>query len=59
MSEIERIVKEVDSSMMMEGLPLTATDKDRIRSCLADPSSVESVIRVLLSKHTVPIRTRK
>ena len=43
MSEIERIVREVDSSMAMEGLPLTAEDKDRIRS--------------LLRKHTVPAHT--
>ncbi len=35
MSEIERIVREVDSSMAMEGLPLTAEDKDRIRRCLS------------------------
>lgn len=58
MSEIERIIKEVDSSMKMEGLPLTTMDKDRIRSCLADPSSMDSIIRALLSKHTVSVRTR-
>ena len=30
MSEIERIINEVDSSMSMEGLPLTSDDKERI-----------------------------
>ena len=44
MSEIERIVREVDSSMAMEGLPLTAEDKDRIRRCLSEPSSLEQTI---------------
>ena len=54
MSEIERIVREVDSSMAMEGLPLTVEDKDRIRRCLSEPSSLEQTIGGLLRKHTVP-----
>ena len=54
MSEIERIVREVDSSMAMEGLPLTAEDKGRIRRCLSEPSSLEQTIGSLLRKHTVP-----
>lgn len=31
MGDIEKIVREVDSSMAMEGMPLTREDKDRIR----------------------------
>ena len=58
-SEIERIVKEVDGSMAMEGLPLNNADKDRIRKCLMEPDSLDSVIRALISKHTVPARMRK
>ena len=54
MSEIERIVREVDSSMAMEGLPLTVEAKDRIRRCLSEPSSLEQTIGGLLRKHTVP-----
>ena len=34
MSDIESIVREVDSSMTMEGMPLYSEDKDRIRKCL-------------------------
>ena len=41
MGDIEKIVREVDSSMAMEGMPLTHEDKDRIRKCLSEPSSVE------------------
>lgn len=59
MNEIERIVKEVDGSMAMEGLPLTAADKDRIRTCLMNPSDLDGIIRALLTKHTVPVRARK
>ena len=31
MSEIERIINEVDSSMSMEGLPLTKADKEQYK----------------------------
>ena len=59
MREIERIVREVDSSMDMEGLPLTVEDKDRIRRCLSEPSSLEQTIGSLLRKHTVSARTSR
>lgn len=53
MSEIEKIVNDVDSSMSMEGLPLTNEDKDRIKICLTDPTLVDRMISDLLAKHTV------
>lgn len=59
MNEIEQIVKEVDGSMAMEGMPLTMADKDRIRNCLTEPANLDGVIRALLAKHTVPVRARK
>lgn len=59
MNEIEKIVEEVDGSMAMEGMPLTAADKDRIRICLTNPSDLDGIIRALLVKHTVPVRARK
>ena len=59
MSDIDSIVREVDSSMTMEGMPLYSEDKDRIRKCLENPGSLEKMIGTLVKKHTVPIRTRK
>ena len=53
MSDIERIVEEVNSSMTMEGLPLNGADKDRIRKCLMEPDALDGVIRALIAKHTV------
>lgn len=53
MSEIERIVKEVDSSMTMEGLALSDEDKIRIEGCLRNPDSLSRTISLLLKKHTV------
>lgn len=59
MSDIESILREVDSSMAMEGMPLHTEDKNRIRKCLTDPSNLEKVIGTLVEKHTVPARMRK
>ena len=56
MGNIERVIREVDSSMKMEGLPLTKDDKNRIRKCLTDPSVLDGVIGNLIAKHTVPAR---
>lgn len=53
MSEIEKIVEEVDSSMSMEGLPLTADDKARIRTCLNNPAMLDEILSSLLKKHTM------
>lgn len=53
MSEIERIINEVDSSMSMEGLPLTSADKERISVCLNNPKMLDSMINELLNKHRV------
>jgi hypothetical protein len=59
MSDIESIVREVDSSMAMEGMPLRSEDKDRIRKCLTDLSTLERMVGSLVEKHTVPVRARK
>ena len=59
MSDIESIVREVDSSMAMEGMPLYSEDKERIRKCLADFSNLEKMVGSLVEKHTIPHRSRK
>ena len=53
MEDIEKIVMEVDRTMLIEGMPLTNEYKDRIRKCLAEPAEAESMISNLLIKHTV------
>ena len=59
MSDIESIVREIDSSMTMEGMPLYSEDKDRIRKYLLNPGSLEKIVSSLVEKHTVPIHQRK
>ena len=55
MSEIERIVNEVDSSMAMEGFVLNPDDKNRIVNCLKEPESLEAVIESLVNKHKMSV----
>lgn len=59
MGDIESILREVDGSMAMEGMPLRAEDKDRIRRCLSDPGSLEKTVGSLVEKHTIPMHRRK
>ena len=59
MRDVETIIREVDSSMTMEGMPLYSEDKDRIRRYLLNPSSLEKIVNSLVEKHTVPIHQRK
>lgn len=52
MTQAEKIIEEVDSSMTMEGLPLTGEDRRRIQRCLEDPSKLKEALRGLIQKHT-------
>ena len=51
MSDIEKIIREVDSSMTMEGLPLTSEDKERIRMYLTDPSVLDRLVEDIIEKY--------
>lgn len=53
MSNVERIIREVNGSMSIEGMPLTEDDKNRIRTCIADRSRVDEMVKLLVAKHTV------
>lgn len=53
MSRTDKIIQQVSSSMAMEGLPLNAADRERIRICLTEPERMERIIAELLKKHAV------
>ncbi len=53
MMDLKKLIDEVDSSMSMEGMPLTNDDKDRIRRCVGNDKLVEKTIAELIKKHTV------
>jgi predicted secreted protein len=53
MKDLEKLIDEVNGSMSMEGMPLTKTDKDRIRRCAGNDKLVEKTIAELVKKHTI------
>ncbi|MBQ6381043.1 MAG: hypothetical protein IJJ41_05565 [Clostridia bacterium] len=52
MSEINRIINEVNSSMAMEGMPLTDADKERIRLSLISKEQYQKILKELIIKHS-------
>ena len=50
--DFEDIVKRVDGSFRLSGMPLTVDDKDRIRACLSGKTPFEAEIESLVRKHT-------
>lgn len=52
MSDIEKIIREVNGSMTIEGMELTNEDKERIRISLSDNEKYETILRELISKHS-------
>ena len=54
MSNEDKIIAEVNSSMTMEGMPLTAEDKNRLRCFLSNPDDLKNMINDLVKKYTVP-----
>ncbi|MDF1493953.1 hypothetical protein [Caproiciproducens sp. CPB-2] len=53
MKDIEKIIGEVNGTMAMEGMPLTAQDKQRLRECITGKTSYDDMVKKLVKKHTV------
>lgn len=51
--DIDKIIKEVDGSMSIEGMSLNQEDKDRIRECLIEKITFEDMKRKIIKKHTI------
>ncbi len=52
MSNIEKIINEVNGSMAMEGMPLTDADKERIRLSLISKEQYQKILKELIIKHS-------
>ncbi len=50
---VQKIIRNVNSNLSIEGMPLTSEDRDRIRLCLAGKSTVDEMVRKLVDKHMV------
>ena len=55
----EKLIKEVDGSMAIEGMSLTDDDKDRIRYCVENPKQLDGILKRLINKHMHSIGVNK
>lgn len=53
MKDIDTIIREVNGTMAIEGMPLTDDDKQMIRDCAAN-NSFDETIAALVAKYSVP-----
>ena len=51
--DIDKIIREVDGSMSIEGMSLNQEDKDRIRECLIEKITFEDMKKKIIKKHTI------
>lgn len=52
----EKIIDEVNGTMAMEGMPLTESDKVRLRECITGKTSYDKMIERLVQKHSIPAK---
>ena len=52
MGDIEQKIREVNGTMAIEGMPLTADDKSRLRSILRGDISYEAAIEEIIHRYT-------
>ena len=57
MIETERIIANVNATMAMEGMPLTDTDKQRIKDCLDGTSTFKDEVKKLVEQYKKEIIT--
>lgn len=50
---IEKIIRNVNANLVIEGMPLTNNDKIRMRDCLTGKTTVDVEIKKLVEKYTV------
>lgn len=49
--DTERAIEKVNATMAMEGMPLSESDKDRLRAVLLGQTSANEMVRQLVIKH--------
>lgn len=51
MSETDRIIANVNATMAMEGMPLTAADKQRVKDCIEGEKSFDDTVEKLVEHY--------
>lgn len=55
LKDVDQIIKEVNGSMAIEGMPLNEEDKERLRECIVESISFEDMKRKIIEKHTIRV----
>ena len=50
---IEKIILKVNANLSIEGMPLSTSDRKRIKDCLNGKITVNDSVKKLVEKHTV------
>jgi hypothetical protein len=50
---IEKIIRNVNANLSIEGMPLSFNDKNRMRNCLNGKFTADETVKRLVEKHTV------
>lgn len=53
MRDAEKVIREINGSMAIEGMPLTDDDEERMRKCYNKEISYKDMREQLVKKHTV------
>lgn len=51
MSKNDRVIKNINATMEMEGMPLLKEDEERLRECLEGKVSYEDAINTLIKQY--------
>lgn len=51
MSQSEVIIENVNATMSMEDMPLSQSDKERIKECIDGKVSFQEAVTLLIQKH--------
>ena len=52
MNKNDRIIDNINATMLMEDMPLVEEDKERLRECLENKASYEDMINNLVKRYT-------
>jgi hypothetical protein len=52
MQDIEQKIREVNSTMAMEGMPLTEDDRLRLHDVLSGKTNADTIVKQLVDKHS-------
>ena len=57
-TQVERTIRDIDFTMSMEDMPLTESDKQRLRDCITGKVDINDALSEVIEKHEGRLLTR-